>query len=148
MVVGPSGAGKDTLLEGARRHLAKDPRFSFPRRMVTRKSDRQSEDHDEIDFDTFRELCSKSAVGLSWEAHGLGYIIPQGMKADLKNGRTVIFNGSRGAISAAKDLYENVHIIHITVPLDVLANRLRARGREFASRDREPIEEGVAPPSS
>ena len=36
LVVGPSGAGKDALIDGARHHFAGDPRYSFPRRLITR----------------------------------------------------------------------------------------------------------------
>lgn len=130
MVVGPSGAGKDTLLDGARGRLAGDDRFVFPRRLVTRKSDPTSEDHEEIDRAEFDRLVGTSSVGLSWEAHGLGYVIPEEIKSDIRQGRTVIFNGSRGAIADAKSIYKNVSVIYVSVPYDVLANRLRARGRE------------------
>src|SRR3569833_150302 len=45
LVVGPSGAGKDTLIGGAREALAGDDRFVFVRRIVTRAGN-SAEDHD------------------------------------------------------------------------------------------------------
>ncbi|HEY6257055.1 MAG TPA: phosphonate metabolism protein/1,5-bisphosphokinase (PRPP-forming) PhnN, partial [Xanthobacteraceae bacterium] len=51
VVVGPSGAGKDTLIDLARALCAQDsqidPRIVFPRRVVTRGPS-AAEDHDSI----------------------------------------------------------------------------------------------------
>jgi len=41
-----------------------------------------------------------------------------------------MFNGSRGIIELARQRYENLRILVITAPQDVLALRLAARGRE------------------
>ena len=38
LVVGPSGAGKDAVLGEAAKRLGGDPRFLFPKRVVTRES--------------------------------------------------------------------------------------------------------------
>ena len=38
LIVGPSGAGKDTLIKIARRNLANEGRVKFPRRVVTRRA--------------------------------------------------------------------------------------------------------------
>ena len=47
-VVGPSGAGKDTLIAHAKAALGDEPQVDFVRRCVTRPSDGQTEDHDTL----------------------------------------------------------------------------------------------------
>ena len=45
LVVGPSGAGKDSVIAGARAALKGDAGVVFPRRFVTRLSNPDAEDH-------------------------------------------------------------------------------------------------------
>lgn len=126
LVVGPSGAGKDTLIAAARDRLADDHRFVFPRRLVTREAVAALEDHDTISWDDFRN----GAFALSWEAHGLGYALPLSIDDDLEAGRTVVANVSRRVISPAAKKYPDTVVLFITADPGVRARRLAARGRE------------------
>ena len=96
-VVGPSGAGKDTLLAGARARLAGDARFRFVRRGITRPADPGGEDHDPLTQTAFARLRDAGGFALWWEAHGLLYGIPRDIEADLAAGRVVVANLSRAA---------------------------------------------------
>jgi len=76
LVVGPSGAGKDSLIEGARAALAGCPEYLFPRRIITRESDPGSEDHFTLSEAEFAQQQAAGAFFLSWGAHGLHYALP------------------------------------------------------------------------
>ncbi len=52
LVVGPSGAGKDTIIDGAKEACAGNPAIVFPRRVVTRAVS-ATEDHDTLDDAAF-----------------------------------------------------------------------------------------------
>jgi phosphonate metabolism protein PhnN/1,5-bisphosphokinase (PRPP-forming) len=130
LVVGPSGAGKDTLMDAGRAGLAGDPRFRFARRLITRPAMAGAEDHDSCDEVAFREAEAKGALALSWRAHGLSYGIPMAELSGIAEGAVVIVNISRAVVAAAERLAERVVVLNITAPVAVLAQRLAARGRE------------------
>lgn len=130
LVVGPSGAGKDSLLDGARAALEGDPRFVFARREITRPADAGGEDHVAISRPDFERRRDGGGYALSWDAHGLGYGIPSSVENDLAAGRVVVVNVSRGVLDEARGKYPHVAIVSITVSPEILAARLRARGRE------------------
>ena len=125
LVVGPSGVGKDTLLEGARKAL---PGARFVRRIITRPATAGGEDHEAVSDAEF----SRRAFALQWEAHGLRYGIPAGIVDDLAVGRLVIANVSRGVIAEAVARF-GARVVEVTAPPEVLAARLAARGRETAA---------------
>lgn len=129
LVVGPSGAGKDTVIGAARRALADDPSVVFPRRVVTRGSD-STEDVEFLDAAAFAEAKRRGKFALSWHAHGLDYGIRADIDAHLRAGKTVVINVSRGIVDAARHRYANVAAVSITAPEPVLRARLAARGRE------------------
>ena len=129
LVVGPSGAGKDTLIEAARLTLAGDPRFVFPRRVVTRAAS-ATEDNIVADEAGFRAVAERGGFALSWRAHGHLYGIPSAIVADLAAGRTVVINVSRTVIGAARRRWPDVTVVEVTAPADVLARRIAARARE------------------
>src|ERR1700722_14225051 len=128
LVVGPSGAGKDTLLDAARWALTDDPRFRFVRRVIPPPADAGGEAHEPVTEAEFA-TCD---FALAWQAHGLHYGIPADIAADLDAGRVVVANVSRGVIAEAARWFP-VRVIEISAPPQVLAARLAARGRESAS---------------
>ena len=74
LVVGPSGAGKDTLLGLAKAACADDPNIVFPRRVITRQAS-ASEDNEEVSAGTFQEALGRGDFAMHWEAHGHSYAL-------------------------------------------------------------------------
>ena len=130
LVVGPSGAGKDTLLNGVKERLKGRADIHFARRAITRAPDQGPEDHDLLTEEDFKTLSEAGTVALAWQANGLCYVIPQAYDTLIAQGRTIIANGSRRALSKAREKYANLTILLITAPVEILAARLAERGRE------------------
>ncbi|MDY8109904.1 phosphonate metabolism protein/1,5-bisphosphokinase (PRPP-forming) PhnN [Fulvimarina sp. 2208YS6-2-32] len=139
-VVGPSGAGKDTLIRRACERFESDSRFVFARRVVTRAANEDAEDHDTLDPQRFEAWEAAGRFCLTWRAHGLAYGVPSTHQADMANGACVIANLSRHSIAPALASMERVAAITVTAPQDVLVERIVARGRE----DRQSASERVA----
>ena len=57
LVVGPSGAGKDTLLRFAKAACVESGNIVFPRRIITREAS-ASEDNEEVSDGTFQEALA------------------------------------------------------------------------------------------
>lgn len=129
-VIGPSGAGKDTLLEGARRLV---PDLVIARRIITRPADAGGEDHEAVDEAGFAARRAAGEFAINWQAHGLSYAIPASILDTLASGRNVVFNGSRAALPVALERFPGLEIAYIDAPKAVLAERLAARGRETAA---------------
>jgi len=128
-VVGPSGAGKDTLLRLAKAHFAGSEAVLFPRRLITRGPD-PHEDHDCVDAVVLREAVANGDVALAWSAHGLDYAVPAAVDDAVRAGKVVVVNVSRKIVLAAARKYRRVVVAVVTAPAEVLAERLRSRGRE------------------
>ena len=133
LVVGPSGAGKDTLLGLAKAACAEDTNIVFPRRVVTREAS-SSEDNVQLDPEDFRQALARGDFAMHWEAHGHCYGLPSEIDDDIRAGRSVVVNASRTVIDAARRVYANVTVIVITAPPEVLAERLKMRLRSSDGR--------------
>ncbi|MBR0778668.1 phosphonate metabolism protein/1,5-bisphosphokinase (PRPP-forming) PhnN [Bradyrhizobium diazoefficiens] len=128
LVIGPSGAGKDTLLRLAQAACTDDRTIVFPRRIVTREPS-ADEDNIAVSPDEFRRALDRGDFAVHWEAHEHCYGLPRQIDDDIRAGRTVVVNVSRTVIAALRKAYANVTVVAITAPPEVLAQRLAARAR-------------------
>ncbi|NVO27260.1 AAA family ATPase [Donghicola sp. C2-DW-16] len=142
-IVGPSGAGKDTLMEGL---ITRHPHIHRARRTITRSND-GTEDQESVTQDAFDALLAEGAFALHWQAHGLSY----GIRHSELAHETVIFNGSRQALAQAAERLPDLRVILIEVSPEVLADRLASRGRETTEdiakrleRAKQALPEGIA----
>lgn len=136
LVVGPSGVGKDTVIQGARQQLEAEGLFEFPRRLITRAPDPEGENHIVLDEQAYEQGVEAGRYLLHWRAHSLGYALPAEAEGSLESGRHVVANVSRTVVDLARLLYPPVSIISVHAPPEVLARRLASRGRE-ASADQQ-----------
>ena len=143
LVVGPSGAGKDTLLAHAREGCHADPNIVFPRRMVTRPAS-SAEDHATVSAEAFEAMAAAGGFALWWRAHELSYGVPSSIDDDIRAGRTIVCNVSRTIIAPARALYARVAAVLITAPADIRAARLAQRSRESADSVADRLRRGDA----
>ncbi|PLU10097.1 phosphonate metabolism protein/1,5-bisphosphokinase (PRPP-forming) PhnN [Sinorhizobium medicae] len=116
VVVGPSGAGKDSVMGFAARHFAERPDILFVRRVITRPSDAGSEVHESVSDAEFEEMRRSGIFAVFWRAHGLSYGIPAEISEKVAAGLSQAFG--------------KIAVVVITADLPVLARRLAERGRE------------------
>lgn len=130
VILGPSGVGKDTLIGLAAKHLAGSSHVSFVRRAITRPAHAQSEDFVAMSDQDFDRALDDGEFCFSWAANGLRYGLPRAMATHLETGGVAVVNGSRAAFAGMRGTFRNVHVIEITAEPEVIAERLKARGRE------------------
>ncbi|QOZ36033.1 phosphonate metabolism protein/1,5-bisphosphokinase (PRPP-forming) PhnN [Bradyrhizobium sp. CCBAU 53421] len=149
LVVGPSGAGKDTLLGLAKAACADDRDVVFPRRLITREAS-VSEDNQEVSAEAFQRAVAAGDYAMHWEAHGHRYGLSRAINNEIRAGRSVIANVSRTVIAAARRNYANAVVVLVTAPPDVLAARLAMRARSsdglLAQRLARTVDESTSTP--
>ena len=149
LVVGPSGAGKDTLLGLARAACADDGNIVFPRRVITREAS-ASEENEEVSIGTFQEALTRGEYAMHWEAHGHRYALWRAIDDEIRAGRTIVANVSRTVIGAMRRAYADVLVVLITAPPNVLAERIAMRARssdgKVENRLRRTVEDASAAP--
>lgn len=128
-LIGPSGSGKDSLLDAARKRLA-ERGCRIVRRVITRSAEAVGEAALGVSSEQFAELEAQGAFALSWRANGLAYGIPREIDDWLAAGDDVLVNGSRGHLPKTRERYPHVLVVLLTVDQEVLRQRLLARGRE------------------
>lgn len=133
-IIGPSGAGKDSVLLGLRAAWSAAAAAHWARRTITRPAtvDAAAEQHEAVDVPTFEALRRSAAFAMHWQANGLSYGIRHAELAPLHAGRWVFVNGSRAWLPQLLQDWPQSTVVHIGAATEVLAQRLAQRGRETA----------------
>lgn len=131
-LMGPSGAGKDSLIDAARQPL-RALGCEVARRVITRSAESVGEEAQGVTVEEFECRKVRGDFALFWRANGLGYGIPVQIDAWLAQGQNVLVNGSRGHLPQARERYPDLIPIVLMVENDVLRRRLLRRGRESLS---------------
>ncbi|OLP62195.1 phosphonate metabolism protein/1,5-bisphosphokinase (PRPP-forming) PhnN [Xaviernesmea oryzae] len=145
VIVGPSGAGKDTLIDHVRalKSQQTDVDFDVVRRVITRPVEAGGEAHQAADPLDFRRMKDEGHFCVSWEAHGLAYGIPVETCAAVAAGGICLVNGSRRALPHFRAVFPQVETVLVTARPAILAERLAARGRETVEDIRARLERRV-----
>ncbi|NGH10316.1 ribose 1,5-bisphosphokinase [Serratia marcescens] len=132
-LMGPSGAGKDSLLAALRADADRAPLVAH--RYITRPADAGCENHIALSEPEFLRRRAKGLFALDWQAHQQRYAF--GIEVDLwlLQGIDVAVNGSRAHLPQAQLLP-----VCLQVSAAILRQRLQDRGRESA----EQIEQRLA----
>jgi len=128
-VMGPSGSGKDSLLRALRERLRREDRIVVAHRYITRAAD-ANEASVALSAEEFHRRIDLGCLALHWNSHGLHYGIGVEIEQWLAQDLKVIVNGSREYLPHAVARYPQLCAVHVRVQPDVLAERLRQRGRE------------------
>lgn len=131
-VMGPSGAGKDSVLNRARMLLSDNVPVVFAHRYITRAAEAGGENHVELSPAEFALRRTHGLFAFHWRAHGNEYGIGREIYAWRKAGLTVVVSGSREHFQQLGGLDDNTHPVLITAPAERLAQRLASRARENA----------------
>ena len=128
MLVGPSGSGKDTIIEALYKQL---PNIKRVKRYVTREQQKAGgKESYNIDFDTFRKLERDRGFAFSLSAHRLKYGLPITIFDEINAGKSLIANISRSILNQLSNKFEYYEVILITASDKVLPERLEKRKRE------------------
>ncbi|CAD0184738.1 Ribose 1,5-bisphosphate phosphokinase PhnN [Ruegeria sp. THAF57] len=126
-VVGPSGVGKDSVMEAL---VVRAPGILRVRRVITRPKGKEGEDFDRVAEDAFQHMVADDAFILHWSAHGLNYGVPRSIETFRQTVDAVLVNLSRAVLLRAQEVFGDLIVISLTADPEVLAQRLASRGRE------------------
>lgn len=128
-LMGPSGVGKDTLLNTLRSRLEDKP-VIVAHRYITRPVTPTGENHVALSKKEFHRMLLANSFALHWHSHERNYGIGIEINNWLSQDISVVINGSRAYLPQARDEYPALQPVLITAPEDIIAERLYRRERE------------------
>ncbi|WP_164645217.1 phosphonate metabolism protein/1,5-bisphosphokinase (PRPP-forming) PhnN [uncultured Shimia sp.] len=128
-VVGPSGVGKDSVME-AMAALRKD--IQLVRRVITRPAGAGGEKSIGATEAEFDDQVAQDHFQLWWAAHGLRYGVPRAA-VDAPGASIVLVNLSRGILDQARAAFDDFAVLSLKARTETLGDRLTARGRETSA---------------
>lgn len=130
-LVGPSGSGKDSIINGIRSKVSDTEQLLIAHRYITREFDNLAENHIALSESEFKLRKTAGLFAMHWQANDYFYGIGCEVNEWLSKGFSVLFNGSRQQIDNAKLIFgKRLQVIVIDVSPERLVKRLQKRGRE------------------
>jgi ribose 1,5-bisphosphokinase len=137
-IMGPSGAGKDTVMRGVVQRLG--TRALIAHRVVTRGAHSEDAATILVGRDEFSWMEASGLFAMAWHANDLDYGVLRHIDKALLHGRDVFISGSRAYLPEAVRRYPRLIPVLVTAEAALLRHRLVARGRE----DQDQIEARLA----
>ena len=141
--MGPSGAGKDSVLDRARTCLPADAPVIFAHRYITRAAAAGGENHVALSRSEFALRRAHGLFAFHWQAHGNDYAIGREIHDWRRAGLAVVVSGSREHFQGAAGVDAGTHPVLITASPLRLAERLAGRGREDANAAAARLDRGL-----
>ena len=143
-IMGPSGAGKDSVMDYAKRRLPPELPVMFAHRYITRPAHLGGgENHVALRFEEFNLRHDNGFFVARWESHGYSYGLGIEVKLWLESGMHVVVNGARRYFRQAAKDFPTLVPVCINVRPDVLRGRLEARGRETPNEINKRLEDAL-----
>jgi len=127
-VVGASGVGKNSLMEGL---ADRDSKVKLATRFTTSHRDGETGDLF-ISVDEIETMRQEGRMFLSWQAHDITYVVPNDFD-ELASDFVWLINGARRALPDLMAKHPSSFVVHVTAPEEMRATRLAARRREEAT---------------
>lgn len=129
-LMGPSAAGKDSILTGLRTIGSKN-NFVIAHRYITRSANAGGENHIELSPAEYVQRKQAGFFLFSWEANGMQYGIGQEVLFWVDLQVNVVVNGSRAHyLKLSDDVKSRLLPIYIDADKSVRISRMLQRGRE------------------
>ena len=139
-VMGPSGAGKDSVIQYARSKLGAAHPVLFAHRYITRPLGEDIENYVALTENEFAQRKQGGLFAFDWEAYGLGYALGIEIRAWQDAGFSVVVDGSRAHFMRYASVLHDAVPILITASVEALRARLIGRRREDSAAIKRRLE--------